>query len=260
MTASLLTLSAPVGPPGAPLLVLGCSLGTSAALWAPVLPLLAGHVRVTYWELPGHGDGAPTTAPFTLADLADAVAAALPEPCHYAGVSLGGGVGLELAIRHPDAVLSLTTVCSAARFGEPSGWEDRARQVRAQGTGSVIVQSAQRWFAGDTMTQDPTTTSRLLHALREADAESYCLCCDALAQFDVRSQLSRITAPVTALWGSLDKVTPEASSTEIAVGVANGRSERIDGASHLATVDQPQAVATAVLAVITQAKGAIIHD
>ena len=53
MTVPAISLTAPAGPDGGPLLVLGPSLGTSTILWENVLPALADRYRVIAWDLPG---------------------------------------------------------------------------------------------------------------------------------------------------------------------------------------------------------------
>lgn len=230
----------------APLLVLGPSLGTSTILWDRVVPALAEHYRVVAWDLPGHGAAPPSNAPFTIADLADAVAAAIDGPFLYAGVSLGGAVGLELLLRHGERIDAAAIICSGAAIGTPEGWHDRAAQVRAQSTSSLIVGSAQRWFAPGSIERDPDLTGRLLHVLQDTDDESYARCCEALAAFDVRDRLGEITTPVLAVWGAHDGVTPEASAREIAAGVQHGEARGIRDASHLAPADDPAATALAL--------------
>jgi 3-oxoadipate enol-lactonase len=251
MTMPALSFTPAEGPAGAPLLVLGPSLGTSTILWESAVPLLADRFRVTAWDLPGHGDSAPVREPFTVADLADAVAAAIESAgagrVFYAGVSLGGATGLELLLRHPSLIAGAAIVASGAQLGEPEGWRERAAQVRAQSTSSVIVASAQRWFAAGSIEREPDLSGRLLHALQDADDESYALCCDALAGYDVRDRLSEIDTPVLALWGEHDAVAPEAKSAEIATGVSNGRLARIGDAGHLPPAEQPRTTAAAIL-------------
>ena len=246
-----LAVTEPVGSAGAPLLLLGPSLGTSTILWEAVIPSLTARFRVAAWDLPGHGASPAATGPFTVADLADAVAGLAARlgarRVRYAGVSLGGAVGLELALRHPDLVEAVALLASGAVIGTPAGWHERAAQVRAQSTSSLIVGSAQRWFAPESMTRHPDLSGRLLHALQDADDESYALCCEALAGHDVRARLGRIAAPVLAVWGAHDVVTPEASAREVADGVRCGRAEGIEDASHLAPVDDPDAVVRLLL-------------
>lgn len=234
------------GSATAPLVVLGPSLGTSTILWQNVIPALAERYRVVAWDLPGHGDSPPATQPFSIADLADAVAAAVDGPFLYAGVSLGGCVGLELLLRHPDRVTAAAIVCSGATVGSADAWAARAAQVRAQSTSALIVGSAQRWFAPGSIERNPDITGRLLHALQDADDESYALCCEALGAFDVRDRLGEIAAPVLAVWGGHDGVTPEASALEIASGVRDGRAAGIADAAHLPPADDAAATATAL--------------
>ncbi|KZE33045.1 alpha/beta fold hydrolase [Microbacterium sp. T32] len=241
----MIALTAPVGPADAPLVVLGPSLGTSTILWEDVVPLLADDYRVAAWDLPGHGAGPVATGAFTVADLADAVAAAVPDETFlYAGVSLGGATGLELALRHGPRLRAAAIVASGALLGEPQGWIDRAAQARTQSTSSLIIGSAQRWFAPDSMARRPELSGRLLHVLQDADDESYARCCEALAAYDVRSSLGEIKVPVLAAWGQFDAVAPEEKAVEIASGVADGRAVRIDDAGHLPPAEQPEAVAS----------------
>ncbi len=241
-----LAVSVGGGPQCAPLVLLGPSLGTSAILWEKVVPVLAERYRVATWDLPGHGASAPARQPFSVADLADAVAAEARRlrgsaPVGYAGVSLGGAVGLELCLRHPDLVSAAAIVASGAQLGDPQAWHDRAAQVRAQSTSTLVAGSAQRWFAPGAIAREPGLSGRLLHVLQDADDESYALCCEALAAFDVRARLAELGMPVLAVWGEHDTVAPESKAAEIADGARDGRITRIADAAHLPPAEQPGA-------------------
>ncbi|MCT2084791.1 alpha/beta hydrolase [Microbacterium enclense] len=252
----MITLTVPVGPAEAPLVVLGPSLGTSTILWEDVVPLLADDYRVAAWDLPGHGAGLVATGPFSVADLADAVAAAVPDETFlYAGVSLGGATGLELALRHGPRLRAAAIVASGAKLGDPESWADRAAQARTQSTSSLIIGSAQRWFAPESMARRPELSGRLLHVLQDADDESYARCCEALAAYDVRPSLGEIEVPVLAAWGEFDAVAPEDKAVEIASGVAHGRMVRIDDTGHLPPAEQPEAVASVLRSFFASVSG-----
>ncbi|WP_311243579.1 alpha/beta fold hydrolase [Microbacterium sp. WCS2018Hpa-23] len=242
-----LAFTEPIGPGGAPLVILGPSLGTSTILWESVAPELALTHRVVAWDLPGHGASTPDNESFSVADLADALAERIADlgvdRISYAGVSLGGAVGLELLLRHPSLVERAAILCSGAVIGEPEAWQERAAKVRAESTSALIIGSAGRWFAPGSIAEHPDLTGRLLHELQNTDDESYALCCEALAAYDVRHRLGEIDAPVLAVWGEHDQVTPESSAREIAAGVRDGRATAVLDASHLAPVDAPAAVA-----------------
>jgi 3-oxoadipate enol-lactonase len=229
------------------MIVLGPSLGTSTALWRTVEPLLADRYRILAWDLPGHGASPAPTGSFSMAELADAVATGVRRHTdarvHYAGVSLGGAVGLHLALRHPDLLDRLAVIASGATLSTPEAWVERARLVRAQSTSALIAASAKRWFADDTPAREPEMTGALLHALQDADDDGYAWCCEALAGHDVRAHLGRIPSPTLILWGAEDLVAPESKAAEIARGIPGARIARVDGAAHLPPAEQPAAVA-----------------
>lgn len=243
------------GPADAPVLILGPSLGTSLSVWDAQTAALARHHRVVRWDLPGHGGtpahvlsdtapGAATVAGLAalVLELADHLGA---ERFGYAGISLGGAVGTHLAVHHPERVTGLAVVCSSARFGAPEAWRERAALVRAEGTAPLAETMAARWFTpGFASTR---TADRLLADLRAADPAGYAACCDALATYDLREALGRITAPTLVVAGRADPATPPAHSRELADAIPDAGLLELAGASHLAPAERPQAVLTALL-------------
>src|SRR5439155_8355729 len=138
-------------PDGAGLLLLGPSLGTSAAtLWTEAADRLSKNIRVVAWDLPGHGHG-PTVQPFTMAELAAGVLSLADEfaaeTFHYAGDSVGGCVGLQLLLDAPQRVASATLLCTGPAIGAPESWREPAAAVRAACTEAVVAGAAQRWFS-----------------------------------------------------------------------------------------------------------------
>jgi 3-oxoadipate enol-lactonase/4-carboxymuconolactone decarboxylase len=236
------------GPETGDLLLLGPSLGTSATtLWKAAAERLSEHVRVVGWDLPGHGRSQPTASPFTIAELAAAVLALADETApgaafHYAGDSIGGAVGLQLLLDAPARNSSATLLCTAAVFGDPSMWRDRAALVRRSGTGAVVDIAQHRWFAAGFTDRHPVTASALLDTLRSADAESYAIACEALASFDVSNRLPDIANPVLAIAGEQDIATPVESLRHIASEVKDGRLVVLDGVAHLAPAEAPAKV------------------
>ncbi|MFD5322705.1 3-oxoadipate enol-lactonase [Streptomyces sp. NPDC127092] len=234
------------GPVTAPALVLGPSLGTSTALWDAVAPELSTTHRVVRWDLPGHG-GSPagllgpgaTVADLArlVVDLADTLGL---DRFSYAGVSIGGAVGLHLAVHHPERIDRLAVLCSSAHFGGAAAWEERAATVRREGLAKLADTADARWFTPG------FSVPRLVADHRAADPEAYAACCDALAAFDLRDRLAGITAPTLLVAGREDPATPPAHLREIADAVPEAALTELPGASHLAPAERPEAV-TAVL-------------
>lgn len=232
----------------APPLLLGPSLGTSTALWDKVAPELSVTHRVVRWDLPGHG-GSPAglIGPgATVADLAGLVLSLADslgiDRFSYAGVSLGGAVGLHLAVHHPERVEALAVICSSAHFNGSKPWEERAALVRAQGLAELAESADSRWFTNG------FTVPELVEDHRTADPDAYAACCDALAAFDVREELPRIGAPTLVVAGREDPATPPAHLREIADAVPGAALVEVPSASHLAPAQCPEAVLTALRA------------
>ncbi|MEU0740472.1 3-oxoadipate enol-lactonase [Streptomyces sp. NPDC006134] len=234
------------GPASAPPLLLGPSLGTSCALWDRVAPELSTGHRVIRWDLPGHGGSAAdlVTAGATVGDLADLVLALADalgvERFAYAGVSLGGAVGLHLALHHPQRVSSLAVVCSSAHFNGAKPWQERAALVRREGLAQLAESADGRWFTPG------FTVPELVKDHRDADPEAYAACCDALAAFDLRDRLGEISVPTLLIAGREDPATPPAHLREIADAVPGATLVEIPGASHLAPAERPEAVLAAL--------------
>ena len=258
MTVPQITAVRLGGSPALPLLVLGPSLGTSATtLWSQAAAQLRDRFEIVAWDLPGHGANALGTESFTMAELAAGVLATVDEVLGerdaagtsfvYAGDSVGGAVGLQLLLDAPERIDSAILLCTGAKIGEAEAWHERAATVRASGTPAVLVGSSQRWFAPGFLDREPETGAALLHALQDADREGYALTCEALAGFDLRDRLAEIQAPVLAVAGAHDAVTPPASLQEIADGVGDGRVVVLDDVAHLAPAEVPVKVARLIL-------------
>ncbi|MCV7282237.1 4-carboxymuconolactone decarboxylase [Mycolicibacterium flavescens] len=238
------------GPEEGPLILLGPSLGTSAAtLWGAVAERLSAQARVVGWDLPGHGRSRPG-GPSSIAELAAAVVELADrhgaETFHYAGDSVGGCVGLQIALDASDRMATATLLCTGAVIGTPDGWRDRAAAVRADGVAAMVDAAPGRWFAPGFPEQHPGVCAALLDSLRHTDPQSYAHICEALADFDVVAQLPDIVTPVLAVAGSEDLPTPPESLQLIAAGVRDGEVVVLDGVGHLAPAEAPDRVAALI--------------
>jgi pimeloyl-ACP methyl ester carboxylesterase len=96
---------------GEPLLLIPY-LSADHACYAFQLPAYTEHFTCIALDLPGTGESDKPAGPYATEVYADQVAAFLGaigvERAHVAGVSLGAGVGMHLAVRHPSRVRSLS--------------------------------------------------------------------------------------------------------------------------------------------------------
>jgi 3-oxoadipate enol-lactonase len=79
---------------------------------------LQGHYRVVVYDLRGQGQSEVTAAGYGLYEQVEDAANLIKQlecaPCHVAGMSMGGYIGLRLAKRHPQLVRSLTLISTSA--------------------------------------------------------------------------------------------------------------------------------------------------
>ncbi len=234
------------GPADAPVLVLGPSLGTDTGLFDPQVAALAGRYRVLRFNLPGHGGAPAPPGPYTIAGMADDVRAMLDrhgiERFHYAGVSIGGAIGLRLALDAGHRLTSLTVCASAARFADPPSWPARAATVRAEGTEAMLASRLGTWYTPEFAREEPAETERLLDMLRATTPEGYAGCCEAIATFDVRDRLSEIRVPTLVLAGAEDPATPPEMMQQISDAVPGARMVVVPNTAHLLNVEASETV------------------
>jgi 3-oxoadipate enol-lactonase/4-carboxymuconolactone decarboxylase len=214
-------------------------------MWDRQVPELARQWRVFRFDLPGHG-GAPAHPAGSVADLAARLLATLDElgvqRFGYAGCSLGGAIGAELALRHPQRVASLALIAASPRFGTADEFRQRGVIVRSNGLDPIARTSPEHWFTSGFAAAQPAITDWAVQMVRTTDPGCYIAACEALASFDVRAELGSIGAPTLVLVGSDDQVTGPAQARTLVAGIPDARLAVVPAASHLAPVEQPAAV------------------
>ncbi|MGW7284054.1 bifunctional 3-oxoadipate enol-lactonase/4-carboxymuconolactone decarboxylase PcaDC [Streptomyces sp. NPDC054847] len=233
------------GPEDAPILVLGPSLGTTWHMWDRQIAELSERWRVIRYDLPGHG-GAPAYPAASVGDLAERLLATLDQlgvqRFGYAGCSVGGAVGIELALRHPQRVAALALVAASPRFGTADEFRRRGVVVRTNGLDPIARSAPERWFTPAFAAAQPAIVEWAVQMVRTTDPGCYIAACEALAAFDVRAGLGRIQVPTLVVVGSEDQVTGPAEARTLVAGIPDARLALVPGASHLAPVEQPAAV------------------
>ena len=244
------------GPAGAPVLVLGNSLGTTRELWQPQLAALGARFRLLRYEHRGHGGSPAPPGPYTIADLGADVLRLLDEfeveSASYCGVSLGGMLGMWLAANAPSRVRALALCCTSAYLPPVQMWTDRAALVRSAGMASLAPQVVGRWFTPPFAARQPGTVASFVATLEEQVVpEGYAGCCEAIAAMDLRPALPSVSAPTLVIAGAEDPATPPWHGAAIAAAIPGARLRVIRGGAHLSNVSQAAEVTVALLAHLT---------
>jgi 3-oxoadipate enol-lactonase / 4-carboxymuconolactone decarboxylase len=227
------------GPAGAPVVAFGTSLGTALAMWDDQAAALSGRFRVLRFDHRGHGGSPVPAGPYTVEEMAEDVVALLDrlgiERLAYCGLSLGGMVGMRLALAHPERIERLVVCCTSAHLGPPEMWTERAATAREQGVGPLVAASLERWFTPDA---PPAMVAKLEAMLRATDAEGYAGGCEALAGNDLRGRLGAIRAPTLAVAGAEDPAAPPFHLEAIRDQIPGARLHVIERARHIANVER----------------------
>lgn len=104
-----------------------------------------------------------------------------------------------------------------------------------------------RWFTADYLRGNPDARRGYEDMVAATPSEGYAACCEAIAECDLRGQLSAITAPTLTIAGADDPATPPQKLADIAAAVPGARSLVVDHAAHLANAEQPAVVTAALI-------------
>lgn len=235
------------GPAAAPALLLLNSLGSDLSLWEPIMPELLRHFRVIRFDMRGHGESPAPKGPYEIAELGADALALLDrlgvQRAHVCGTSLGGMVGMWLAVHAPDRVERLALICSSARIAPVQAWQERAALVRAQGTSAVAQAVVGRWFTPEFASQHAAAIERYETMVSATPAEGYAACCEAIARWDFTDKLAQIACPTWILSGQQDPATPPAHGYLLAALIPGARIDVVPQAAHLAFAERPTFVA-----------------
>ena len=233
-------------------IVMAHALGCDHHMWDALANALAADCRVVTYDQRGHGLSDAPEGPYSCAELADDAARLIAHlghgPVVFMGLSLGGMVAQELALRHPQRVrgLVLANTTSGYPAEAQAGWAQRIAGIEAGGLESVVDAALQRWFHPGFHAAQPATVARWRRRVVSTDQQGYVACCHAVAGIDTTARLGQIQAPALVIAGELDAGTPPAMARTIAEGVKGAQLVVLPEASHLSVLEQPQAFLQAV--------------
>jgi 3-oxoadipate enol-lactonase len=232
--------------------VLSHALGCDLTMWDGLANQLAGDCRVIVYDHRGHGSSDAPAGLYAMAELADDAARLLREldtgPVVWVGLSMGGMVGQELALRHPALVRALVLANTTSGYPEAARavWEQRIATVREQGIEAIADAVMARYFHDGFRADKPATVARFRRRLLTTDAAGYIGCCNAVGQVDTTARLGQIAVPALVIAGELDQGTPVTMAQTLTEGIPGASLTVLKDASHLSAVEQPEAFNAAV--------------
>ncbi|MGI8575329.1 MAG: alpha/beta fold hydrolase [Egibacteraceae bacterium] len=240
------------GPP----VVLVHGLGGSLHVWHGVIENLALHHHVVALDLRGHGRTAAGREAFSIKSWAadvEALIGALELPAvTLVGHSMGTLIAQHLAAQRPQLVDQLVLVGGISTFEPPAkqAYEQRAKTVEADGMDALVDD----WVVGALAPRTHAKLPQLVGLLRELflrnDPEQYAKACRALAGAPSIPR-ERIGQPTLLVVGDHDVSTPIAMTEELHRQIPVTRVRVLPSAAHWLTLEQPDALAAAILQFLT---------
>jgi pimeloyl-ACP methyl ester carboxylesterase len=160
---------------GRPMILLHGGLG-SGEMFGPILPALAQHHQVVTVDLQGHGRTADIDRPLDIRLMADDVAALIQhlelDRPDVVGYSLGGGVALQTAVRHPEAVGRL--VAASANIRRNAIYPEMlAQQGQVSGAAAEFMKETPMYELYQRVAPRPEDFPRLLDKIGAAMGQDF---------------------------------------------------------------------------------------
>ncbi|MBA2934064.1 alpha/beta hydrolase [Sphingomonas sp. CGMCC 1.13654] len=224
----------------------------SSAMWYPALDALAAKHRVISFDNRGTGRTDSATG-FSIADMADDALAVLDaagvDRAHIYGVSMGGVIVQDMAIRHPERALSLIVGCSGMLTRE----KPRAPLiVRAL---YYVPPKILAWLfrnmphgygsaaSADLIAHDKAVVERDPISMRGVRAQQRAIRKHSVSVEQVRA----LTMPALVLHGDEDRTVPHSYGVELADTLPRARFVSLPGAGHNYLIAHQDTANTAVL-------------
>jgi 3-oxoadipate enol-lactonase len=231
-------------------LVLVTGLGYAMWCWQPQLPAFAAQRRVVALDNRGTGRSPKPPGPYSIAGMADDVAAVMDrydiESAAVLGHSMGGYIAQELALRRPSRVRSLVLVATAPGGADNvpvpketlDNWLANAHLAPEEYVRATMYLS----FAPGWTDEHPSQYEAFIDARLEhpTPPEAWRAQFDAAnAWIQAARPIEDIGAPTLVVHGDADRVVPVENGREIARRIPGAVLRELPGRGHVLNLEEP---------------------
>jgi pimeloyl-ACP methyl ester carboxylesterase len=245
------------GGEGPPLLLIMGMSGTLHHWGDPLLGQLRESFETIVYDHRGVGASTRVSKSFSITQLADDAAALMDalalDSAHVVGISMGGMVAQELALRHPERLRSLVLGCTYAG-GESGALTSEAvmrklAEAMASGDRERAIRAAWEVNVSPNFAADAQNYARFLEIGR-SNAVPVAVILEqmrAIVEHDTSERLGEIVAPTLVAHGTEDEMLPVSNAYAIAARIPDARLEIFEGVGHLFFWEEPERSAQLVL-------------
>ena len=221
----------------------------SAASWRDQVDVLSAEYDVIAVDLRGQHRSETTgdLAGFDLWNQAEDIHGLITQlgiaPVHYAGLSMGGMIGMRLALRHPEDLRDLVLLDTSARGEEPEKVEryEAMRHVMKKGELEHVLPGLPVVFFADAYVADfPGKVEEWFESLRLCNTNGLEMSSRAVDyRDDISDQLGHIKLPTLVIHGREDVPIPVEEAELLAARIPGARLELVEAAGHQSNMDHP---------------------
>ena len=242
--------------------------------WLEQLPVFARDHRVIAFDLPGFGASEMPREKITISGYGRFVDAVLDElgatSAAVVGNSMGGFIGIELAIRFPERVERLVLVSAAGLSIE---YLRNERALALLGLVGNRLAAYSGWLASrsDALARRPVARRMIFgivahrpdrlpgplvaEQVRGSGKAGFVPALDALTDYPIRDRLGEIACPTLIVWGAEDKLVPARDADEFARLIPNSRKVVWPETGHVAMIERPAAFNALLRAFLAEEPG-----
>ena len=217
-----------------------------------------GRYRVIAYDHRGQGQSADPGSGYDMDTVAEDAAALIKSlnaaPCHFAGLSMGGFVGMRLAARHPELIRTLTLMNTGSRKESAYNrlrYGFLAQLVKILGTSPFIGIAVKELFGKTTRNSSDPAKKKMLEEwtarLRSRPKNTARALMGVMTRPEFSAQeLAAIRCPTLIITGEDDTAQIPANSEKLASSIPQAKLVGIAGAGHSSSLEQPEAVTRAM--------------
>jgi pimeloyl-ACP methyl ester carboxylesterase len=267
-------------------LVLIEGLGYSAWMWYKQIPSFSERYKVIVFDNRGAGNTDKPDAEYSTEIMADDASGLLRTlgigQAHVLGVSLGGYIAQELALRHPDLVKSLVLVSTNSGTGKPIGrnshpwngflkfWGFLPGMLEMSGKAGMpprleygltkeerIRHGLSLAFTPEYFKDHPDEIDRIVKWRLDNPQPGYAWTRQMMAglKFDSAARAGEIKAPAIVINGTEDRIVSPESAQELSESIPDSKYIPIEGSGHLLFIERSEEFNEAVLGFLDEVRG-----
>ena len=206
--------------------------------WDAQVAFFSRHYKAAAWDARGYGDSEDYAGPLDFMVFSADVLRVLDHfgarKAHLVGLSMGGRIARNFALRHPERLHSLTLANTSPGFGVMG--PEKAREFVEQRRRLDPPAQAKRLLGPDA---PPTAYETLVSSLSAVHRESYMKTIEASVAQDLAAPIEKIAVRTLVITSTHDSLYPLTVGEDMARRIPHARLAVIERAGHLSNLERP---------------------